>query len=132
MIQVSILYPSQAGARFDMEYYLHSHIPLCIERLGRSQALRGVEVLRGLAGAVPGTAPAFIALCHFRFDSLADFQDAFGAHAAELQETSPITPMSLPSSRSARWRFPGDHSPVLDRSQPKTGASRPMSHRRVR
>lgn len=89
MIQVSILYPNQAGARFDMEYYLHSHIPLCIDRLGRDQALRGVEVQRGLAGAAPGTAPAFIALCHFRFESLADFQDAFGAHAAELQGDIP-------------------------------------------
>jgi uncharacterized protein (TIGR02118 family) len=89
MIQVSILYPNRAGARFDMEYYLHSHIPLCIERLGRSQTLRGVEVQRGLAGAAPGTAPAFIALCHFRFASLADFQDAFGAHATELQGDIP-------------------------------------------
>ncbi len=89
MIQVSVLYPNQPGARFDMEYYLRSHIPLCLERLGRSRALRGVEVQRGLAGGAPGTAPAFIALCHFRFESLADFQDTFGAHAAELQADIP-------------------------------------------
>ncbi|HEX5045957.1 MAG TPA: EthD family reductase, partial [Gammaproteobacteria bacterium] len=28
MIKVSVLYPQKAGARFDMDYYCDSHMPL--------------------------------------------------------------------------------------------------------
>lgn len=84
MIKISILYPN-AGGRFDMEYYLDSHMPLSISRLGAHSGFRGVSVERGLSGAAPGSAPAYVALCHFLFDSAEDFLAAFTPHAAELQ-----------------------------------------------
>ena len=34
MIKVSILYPNQAGCKFDMAYYQSSHMPMVKEKLG--------------------------------------------------------------------------------------------------
>ena len=45
MIKVSVLYPNDAGSKFDMNYYLGKHIPLVQARLGA--ALRGGKWSRG-------------------------------------------------------------------------------------
>ena len=34
MIKVSVMYPYQAGARFDHDYYAHQHMPLLKQRMG--------------------------------------------------------------------------------------------------
>lgn len=81
MIKVSILYPHKG--RFDMDYYLDKHMPMSIGRLGAAKGYRGVCVERGLSGA--GSGPAFVAMCHFLFDSVEDFLAAFQPHAAELR-----------------------------------------------
>jgi uncharacterized protein (TIGR02118 family) len=83
MITVNVLYPNQDGAKFDMNYYLSSHIPL-VQRLMGS-ALKGVVVEQGLGGAGPGTKAEFSVLCHLRFDSVEAFQAAFGPHAGTIQ-----------------------------------------------
>ncbi len=83
MITVSILYPAQSGSRFDFDYYLAHHMPLARRLL--SPALRGMKVEQGLAGAEPGSAAAFTALCHLHFDSVDAFLTAFQPVAAQLQ-----------------------------------------------
>jgi len=35
MVKVSIFYPSKPGARFDVDYYLNTHMPLTLGLLGR-------------------------------------------------------------------------------------------------
>lgn len=87
MIKISILYPN--GGRFDMDYYLNIHMPRSIELLSKGKGYRGVSVERGLGGAAPGSAPAFVAMCHYLFDSADDFMAAFMPHAAELQGDMP-------------------------------------------
>jgi uncharacterized protein (TIGR02118 family) len=87
MITVSVLYPNQAGARFDMNYYLTSHIPMVQKKLG--SALKGVVVEQGLGGGAPGTQAAYSTICHLRFDSVEAFQSAFGPHAAAIQGDIP-------------------------------------------
>lgn len=87
MIRISILYP--AGGRFDMQYYVETHMPRSIALLSAGQGYRGVSVERGLGGAAPGAAPAFVAMCHYLFDSVEDFVAAFTPHAAELQGDMP-------------------------------------------
>lgn len=82
MIKISILYPNTG--RFDMDYYLNTHMPRSIERLSAGEGYRGVSVERGLGGASPGSAPGFVALCHYLFDSIESFMAAFQPHAAEL------------------------------------------------
>lgn len=84
MITVSVLYPNEDGSRFDMDYYLKSHIPMVQKLLGG--ALRSVVVEQGLGGPAPGTKPAYSTICHLRFDSVEAFQSAFAPHAAKIQQ----------------------------------------------
>ena len=83
MIRINILYPT--GGHFDMDYYLGIHMPRSIELLSKGSGYRGVSVERGLTGAVPGSEPAFVALCQYAFDSIDDFMAAFLPHAEELK-----------------------------------------------
>ena len=85
MIKISILYPNRKGSRFDMNYYLNTHMPMSLERLGAAKGFRGVSVERGLSGGVPDSEPPYIAMCHFLFDSVEDFMSAFTPHATVLQ-----------------------------------------------
>ena len=97
MIRISILYPNTPGSRFDMPYYLERHMPRSIALLGAHPGFRGVSVERGLGGAEPGSQPAFIALCHYLFESVEAFMAAFLPHAPELQGDIPrytdVTPV---------------------------------------
>lgn len=83
MIKISILYPN--SGRFDMDYYLGKHMPRSIELLSKGKGYKGVSVERGLGGASPGSAPTYVAICHYLFDTADDFMAAFLPHAAELQ-----------------------------------------------
>jgi uncharacterized protein (TIGR02118 family) len=87
MIKISILYPN--NGKFDMNYYLNTHMPRSIELLSKGKGYGGVSVERGLGGATPGSAPGFVALCHYVFDSSDNFMAAFLPHAAELQGDMP-------------------------------------------
>jgi len=82
MIKVSVMYPQQQDAHFDMSYYCTKHIPLVQQLLG--SALIKVEVDEGIGGMTPGTPPAYFALGHLFFHSVADFQQAFAPHAAQI------------------------------------------------
>ena len=87
MIKVSVLYPNGEGIRFDMDYYCNKHIPMVQEKLGA--ACRGVAVEQGLGGAEPGSPASFVAMGHLLFDSIEDFQIAFGPHAATFMADIP-------------------------------------------
>jgi len=85
MVSVTILYPSAAGARFDMNYYLHQHMPMSMELLGSHTGFRGLFVQQGICGPGQESAPAFFAITQFLFTSVEAFVDAFTPHAALLQ-----------------------------------------------
>ncbi len=87
MIKVNIFYPNKEGGRFDLEYYLHTHMPMAIEKLGSS--LKGVSIEHGVSGAQPGTQPAYIVMCNYTFDSAEAFLAAFLPHAQALQGDIP-------------------------------------------
>lgn len=72
-----------------MDYYLNVHMPRSIALLSKGNGYRGVSVERGLGGAAPSSAPAYVAMCHYLFDSAEDFMAAFMPHAAELQGDMP-------------------------------------------
>ena len=88
-IRVSILYPNKPGARFDLRYYVETHMPRSIELLSAHPGFGSVSVEHGAAGAEPGSAAAYVAMCHFGFRSVEDFVAAFMPHAAELQGDMP-------------------------------------------
>jgi uncharacterized protein (TIGR02118 family) len=85
MITISILYPNTPGVRFDIDYYVNRHMPMSIGLLSTHPGFKGVSVDRGLGGAAPGTNAAYIAMCHFHFDSVESFMAAFSPNAATLQ-----------------------------------------------
>ncbi len=86
MIRVSVLYPKQEGGKFDYDYYLGTHIPLVRERLG--DALKGVEVYKGLSGA-GDAAETYVTSASLILESVEAFGGAFGPHAEEIMGDIP-------------------------------------------
>jgi uncharacterized protein (TIGR02118 family) len=81
MIKFSILYPNEKGNKFDMDYYVNSHIPMVMEKLGG--AVKGGTIDQGLAGSEPGSPPIYVAMGHILFDSVEEFQNAMGLSSTE-------------------------------------------------
>ena len=89
MVKVSILYPNNEGSRFDVSYYVETHMPMSIRLLSAHPGFKGVSVERGLGGAIPGSKPAYVSMCHFLFTSIDDFLAAFTPNASLLQGDMP-------------------------------------------
>jgi uncharacterized protein (TIGR02118 family) len=87
MIRASVLYPHEEGGKFDMNYYLTTHMPLVRQRLGA--ALKGVSVEQGVAGGTPNSPPAFVTLCDLQFGGIDEMQTAMAPHNAELMADIP-------------------------------------------
>jgi len=87
MIKVSVLYPNEKGKKFNMDYYLNSHIPMVRKKLGA--ALKGAAVDQGIGGGGPGSQATYLAMCHLLFDSVEAFQSAFGPHTKEIMADIP-------------------------------------------
>jgi uncharacterized protein (TIGR02118 family) len=82
LIRVSVLYPSGETTTFDHEYYEQTHIPWVIELVG--DALKGVQVDRGIGGGSPGSPAPYICIAHLVFESVDDFESAMGPHIPEF------------------------------------------------
>ena len=95
MINVAVQYPRTEGARFDMDYYVTKHIPMCQERCG--DALKGATILEGLSGGMSGKPASNVAVGTLTFDSIDAFQAAMGPHMGEIMGDIPnytdITPV---------------------------------------
>ena len=87
MIKVSVLYPNNEGAKFDMSYYCASHMPMVNRLLG--SAVKGMSVDHGIGGFGPGSSAPFVAVGHLMFDSVESFQAAFTPHAQEIMGDIP-------------------------------------------
>ncbi len=85
MFNVSSIYPDKKGCRFDVDYYLNIHMPMSIERLSGAKGFRGVSVEHGISIENPKISSSYIAMCHYYFDSIEEFLQAFEPHAEELQ-----------------------------------------------
>ncbi len=82
MIKVSVMYPNQAGARFDHAYYRDTHMPLLKARMGAACLKYTID--KGLGGGTPGTPATYVAMCHVYCDSVASFEAAFMPHSKEI------------------------------------------------
>ena len=89
MTKITILYPKKAGGRFDLDYYVNTHMPLSIKLLGAAPGFKSVSVERGVSGPAPGTEPAFVAACHYVFETAEQFVAAFLPNAPRLQGDMP-------------------------------------------
>ena len=87
MIKVSILYPSKPGSRFDVDYYVQTHMPMAARLLG--SAVKAVSVEIGVSGATPGDPAPFVAIAGFTCESAQAFIEAFLPVASQLQGDIP-------------------------------------------
>lgn len=87
MIKVSVIYPSGEGKTFDMEYYTTKHLPMVSGLLG--DAVKGATVEKGIGGAAPESIAPYVAMGNLYFDTLEDFQNAFGPNAEEIMKDVP-------------------------------------------
>jgi uncharacterized protein (TIGR02118 family) len=83
MIRVSVLYASEAGKKFDHDYYVNKHMKLVRERLGSFGLVR-TEVDRGKSGGAPGAPAPYVAIGHEYFGALGEFQKGMGQHVKEV------------------------------------------------
>jgi len=74
MIRVVVSYPNQAGARFDLDYYLTRHIPMVAEKLG--PALAGWSAEQGIGAGTPGAPAEFMIQATLTLVSLEAFPAA--------------------------------------------------------
>jgi uncharacterized protein (TIGR02118 family) len=77
-MNVSVMYPVGAGQKFDLDYYMKTHVPL-VGSLTGPAGLKGAQVLQGIGS--PNGDPAgypIIALVDFEF--LDPFKAAADAH----------------------------------------------------
>jgi uncharacterized protein (TIGR02118 family) len=82
MILVSVMYPAGASTKFDLDYYLKTHMPLVRARWS-AHGLKATQVLRGLAKP-DGSAADYQTIALLTFASLEDFKSAGKAHGAEI------------------------------------------------
>lgn len=81
-VMMSVLYPDTPGGRFDMDYYLATHIPL-VKARWEPVGLLDVKVLRGIGTPQGGPAP-FSVVAHLTFASAEALRTALEAHSAEV------------------------------------------------
>ena len=82
MFKISVYYPREDGARFDIDYYCNSHMPMVQEILG--DTCKGIGVDFGIGGGGPGEAPMYFAIGHIMVESLEDFQKAIAENQEKL------------------------------------------------
>ncbi|MBT3227288.1 MAG: EthD family reductase [Deltaproteobacteria bacterium] len=87
MIRVSVLYPFKEGGKFDHDYYRDKHIPLVKDKLG--SALREASIDKGIAGGAPDAPLPFSCIGYLIFNSIEDFQQAFGPVAGDIMGDIP-------------------------------------------
>jgi uncharacterized protein (TIGR02118 family) len=87
MVRVTVLYTNHPGSRFDVEYYLNTHVPLASKLL--EPVVKDLTVDVGASGAAPDTPPPFAAIFAITCESAQAFAEAFMPNAAELQGDIP-------------------------------------------
>jgi uncharacterized protein (TIGR02118 family) len=87
MIKVTILYPNGEGKTFDMDYYSNNHMPMVASLLG--DALKFLEIDKGLSGRTPDDPIPNLASGYLYFDPLSDYQNSFGPNAEKIVSDIP-------------------------------------------
>ena len=79
-IEVTVLYPNDEDATFNVDYYLSTHMPLVSDNW-KDHGLRGWRVLQFQPGA-DGTKPAYSIQATLMFDGPEDLQKALSSPEA--------------------------------------------------
>ena len=81
MIKVSVFYPRKNGARFNLNYFSSTHIPLLRQKFG--DACKGIVIDRGVRGSSSQTPAPYFLIANMLFESAEAFQNVFRPNAAE-------------------------------------------------
>jgi uncharacterized protein (TIGR02118 family) len=82
MFVVMVMYPTTPGGRFDMEYYIKTHMKL-VQARWQPMGLQDWKVLRS-TGTADGSEPPYQVTAMLTFASQAEFKAAGRAHAPEI------------------------------------------------
>ncbi len=82
MIRIAAVYPFQSGKKFDLDFYLNSHLPMVRKKFGPF-GLKKIEVDKGVESLNGGASP-FFAIGYLYFDTLENFRQGFKAVGAEI------------------------------------------------
>ena len=95
MVKVTVFYSNDDGKKFDMNYYLSTHIPLVQKLL--SPSCTKAEVDQGIGGGTPGSKAPYVAIGHLFFNTVEDFITSFGPNAnaimSDIRNYTDITPV---------------------------------------
>ncbi len=82
MVKVTIMYPNGEGKSFDMDYYTKKHMPMLADLFG--DAMKRYEIDLGVGGRGPEEPVPYLAIGYLYFDTLSDYQNAFGPNAEKI------------------------------------------------
>ncbi len=88
MFKVSVYYPNESGKKFDMDYYIKSHITM-VHRLLDSEGLVRTEIEKGISDADPSAQPRFVAVGALYFEAVEQVHAAFMTHGKEIMGDIP-------------------------------------------
>jgi len=88
MIRIAAAYPREAGKKFDMDYYVHTHLPMVWQKFS-PYGLKKIEVDRGVEKPGGGASP-FFAIGYLYFDTLESFQKCYAAVGSGVVGNIPI------------------------------------------
>jgi len=83
MIAMSVMYPSQDGGTFDMDYYLNTHLPL-VGKLWGEMGQKGAQVVKGVAGGGTDTEAPYVVMAQVFFETREELHAAQKAHGKEI------------------------------------------------
>ena len=82
-ISVSVIYPNSEGARFDMDYYVNSHLKM-VKDSWYDLGMKSITIHKGISAPKPGTPPPFLVIGIMEFDSIEDFYAAGKSNGKEM------------------------------------------------
>ncbi|MGI9373344.1 MAG: EthD family reductase [Hyphomicrobiales bacterium] len=95
-ITITVLYPNDAGSKFDEDYYVNTHVPLVREKWGGA-GMNNLSVVKGAATPDPNTPPPYQWIAILDFENIEAFQGAVAASGAEVMGDIPnftdVTPV---------------------------------------
>ena len=83
MFKVSVMYPNQDGARFDLDYYCTKHMELVQKHLQPFGLVR-TEILKGVSGPAGLPAP-YICIGNLYFETIDGYEKGIAASGGALR-----------------------------------------------
>ena len=88
MVRLIVLYPNKPGAKFDLKYYIETHLKLVREKLKPFGLVR-IDVDKGVSGSTADAPALFVVMAMLLFNSIGDLEKGLGAHGKELRADIP-------------------------------------------